>query len=100
MTSSDLIVLLPWLAFDAALAIVFLRLLRNSAIVGPPGISLTDSSLVGASRLPSCGIGSSVAVVAAGAWSTIRSWYRHEYGRNGRRRDASRHPLQPAPRGA
>ncbi|HEU5389340.1 MAG TPA: hypothetical protein VFV73_25920 [Streptosporangiaceae bacterium] len=34
MTSSDLIVLLPWLAFGAALAIVFLLLLRNSG--GPP----------------------------------------------------------------
>lgn len=43
MTSSDLIVLLPWLAFGAALAIVFLRLLRNSAIVGPPSISLTET---------------------------------------------------------
>lgn len=34
MTSSGLIVLLPWLAFGVALAVVFLLLLRNSG--GPP----------------------------------------------------------------
>jgi len=37
MTGSDLVVLLPWLAFGAALAVVFLLLWNSRRPPSPPG---------------------------------------------------------------